>query len=253
MDIQDKVFVVTGGARGLGAGMAEHLAAKGARLALIDMDEDALKEKTEHLNQQKPVARAYVCDITSEEQVGETFARIKEDLGAIHGLINNAGLLRDGMLIKVKDGKLVDRMSLQAWSSVVNVNMTGAFLCGREAAGIMAVQGEGGLIVNISSVSRAGNMGQTNYSATKAGVSSMVVSWARELARFGIRVAGIAPGLIATDMTAQMKPEAVERMLSAVPLRRLGAIEEMAHSLQYIVENDYYTGRILEMDGGFRL
>lgn len=253
MEIRDKVFVVTGGARGLGAGMAEHLAARGARLALIDLDADALNAQTERMNGEKAVARSYECDITAEEQVGQTFARIREDFGAIHGLINNAGLLRDGMLIKVKEGKLVDRMSLQAWSSVINVNLTGTFLCGREAAGIMAEQGEGGLIVNISSVSRAGNIGQTNYSATKAAVATMVVSWARELGRYGIRVAGIAPGLIATDMTAAMKPEAIERMLSAVPLGRLGEIGEMAHSLQYIVENDYFTGRIVEMDGGLRV
>lgn len=253
MELRDKVFVVTGGARGLGAGMAEHLASKGARLALIDRDPDALKAEVEKLNLQKPVASDYVCDITDEQQVGETFARIREDFGAIHGLINNAGMMRDGMLIKVKEGKLVDRMSLQNWQSVIDVNMTGTFLCGREAAGIMAEQGEGGLIVNISSVSRAGNMGQTNYSATKAAVATMVVTWARELARFGIRVAGIAPGVIATDMTAAMKPEAIERMVSAVPLKRLGEVSEMAHTLQYIVENEFFTGRIVEMDGGLRV
>lgn len=253
MQIQDKVFVITGGARGLGLGMAEHLAGLGGRLALIDLDREALDAAVQTLEAGGAEARAYVCDITQEAQVEEVFASIRGDFGRIHGLVNNAGLMRDGMLIKVKDGQLLGKMSYDQWASVVNVNLTGTFLCGREAAAIMAEQGEGGVIVNISSVSRAGNIGQTNYSATKSGVATMVVSWAGELARHGIRVGGIAPGVIATEMTAQMKPEAIERMLQAVPLKRLGEVAEMAHTLQYIIENDFFTGRIVEMDGGLRV
>jgi 3-oxoacyl-[acyl-carrier protein] reductase len=117
----------------------------------------------------------------------------------------------------------------------------------------MAERGQGGLIVNISSVARAGNRGQSNYSATKAGVAALVVCWAGELSRYGIRVAGIAPGVIATAMTAQMKPEAMERITRNIPLGRLATVEELVHSLQYIIENDYFHGRILEMDGGLRL
>ncbi|EXJ09646.1 MULTISPECIES: SDR family oxidoreductase [Nitrincola] len=253
MQIHNKTFVITGGARGLGAGMAVHLAKLGANVALIDLDAEGLQHTADELVALGVKSQGYVCDITDEGQVESTFASIRADFGQIHGLVNNAGLMRDGMLIKIKDGKLVDKMSLSQWSSVVSVNLTGAFLCGREAAAIMAEQGEGGVIVNVSSVSRAGNAGQTNYSATKSGVATLVVSWAKELARYGIRVGGIAPGVIATEMTAQMKPEAIERMLSAVPLRRLGEISEMAHTLQYIVENDFFTGRIIEMDGGLRI
>ncbi len=253
MQVQDKVFVITGGARGLGAGMAAHLASQGAHIALIDIDQASVDSAADALSNQGIKAKGYECDITNEEQVESTFANIKNDFGGVHGLINNAGLMRDGMLVKVKDGELVGKMSLQQWQSVIDVNLTGTFLCGREAASIMALQGEGGVIVNVSSVSRAGNAGQTNYSATKAGVASMVVTWAKELARYKIRVGGIAPGVIATEMTAQMKPEAIERMLSAVPLRRLGEVDEMAHTLQYIVENDFFTGRIIEMDGGLRV
>ncbi|WP_151705444.1 SDR family NAD(P)-dependent oxidoreductase [Nitrincola alkalilacustris] len=253
MHIKDRVFVITGGGRGLGLGMAEHLAALGARLALVDISATDLDTAVTSCSAHGVEARAYVCDITSEEQVESAFARIRSDFGAVHGLVNNAGLMQDAMLIKIRDGKLVDKMSMQQWNSVLNVNLTGTFLCGREAAGIMAEQGDGGVIVNISSVSRAGNPGQTNYSATKSAVATLVVCWARELARFGIRVGGIAPGVIATEMTAQMKPEAVERMLAAVPLRRLGEIGEMAHTLQYIIENDFFTGRVVEMDGGLRI
>lgn len=253
MQVKDSVFVITGGGRGLGRAMAEHLAKQGAKLALIDLDQDALDQASGQCVTLGGDARGYICNITDETAVESAFAQIKEDFGEINGLVNNAGLMRDGMLIKMKDGKLVGKMALDKWESVLTVNMTGTFLCGREAAGIMAEQGKGGVIINISSVSRSGNMGQTNYSATKAGVATMAVSWSRELARFGIRVGGIAPGVIATEMTAQMKPEAVERMVSAVPLRRLGDVDEMSHTLQYIIENEFFTGRIVEMDGGLRI
>ena len=259
MKVNQKVFAVTGGARGLGAGMASHLIDLGAHIAIIDLDGAAVDSMTSTLLEQAKQSdinvtiKGYVCDISIEAQVEDVFAQIKQDFGQLNGLINNAGLMRDGMLIKVKDGKLTDKMSLKQWQSVVDVNLTGCFLCGREAAGIMAEQADAGVIINISSVSRAGNAGQTNYSATKSGVATMVVSWAKELARYNIRVAGIAPGMIATDMTAQMKPEAIERMLKAVPLRRMGEVEEIAHTMQYIVENDYFTGRVIEMDGGLRV
>ena len=253
MQIKNNVFVITGGGRGLGRAMAESLARQGAGLALIDLSEENLNEAVASCQSLGGEARGYLCDITNETAVEDCFVKIKTEFGKINGLVNNAGLMRDGMLIKIKDGQLIDKMSLDQFQSVVNVNMVGSFLCGREAAAIMAVQGEGGVIVNISSVSRAGNIGQTNYSATKAAVATMVASWAGELARHKIRVGGIAPGVIATEMTAQMKPEAIDRMISSVPLRRLGETEEMAHTLQYIIENDFFTGRIVEMDGGLRI
>lgn len=253
MQIKDNVFVITGGGRGLGRAMAESLAAQGAKLALIDLNQDDLDVAAGACAEQGGEARGYICNITEEAAVEATFAQIKQDFGKINGLVNNAGLMRDGMLIKVKEGELLAKMSLDQFNSVVNVNMTGTFLCGREASAIMAQQGEGGVIVNVSSVSRAGNMGQTNYSATKAAVATMVVSWGKELARHGIRTGGIAPGVIATEMTAQMKPEAIDRMVAAVPLKRLGQVEEMAHTLRYIIENDFFTGRIIEMDGGLRI
>lgn len=253
MQIKDNVFVITGGGRGLGRAMAESLATEGAVLALIDLSREALDEACAACEQAGGKAFGYVCNITDELQVERTFARIKTDCGQVNGLVNNAGLMRDGMLIKVKEGELVGKMGLDQFQSVFDVNVTGTFLCGREAAAIMAQQGNGGVIINISSVSRAGNMGQTNYSATKSAVATMVVSWAGELARYGIRTGGIAPGVIATEMTAQMKPEAIDRMVQAVPLKRLGEVEEMAHTLRYIIENDFFTGRIVEMDGGLRI
>ena len=257
MEINNRVFAITGGGQGLGRAMALDLATSGARLALIDLDESKLSESVELCQKAGGDARSYVCNITHESSVEAVFQQIKSDFGELNGLINNAGLMRDGMLIKVKDGELVAKMSQQQWQSVIDVNLTGTFLCGREAAAMMATQPQtkerGGVIINISSVSRAGNIGQTNYSSTKSGVATMVVSWAGELARYGIRVGGIAPGVIATDMTAQMKPEAIDRMLQVIPLGRLGTQQELAHSARYIIENDFFTGRIIEMDGGLRI
>jgi 3-oxoacyl-[acyl-carrier protein] reductase len=126
------------------------------------------------------------------------------------------------------------------------------FLCAREAAAAMAQKG-GGLIINISSVSRAGNFGQTNYSASKAGVDAMTVTWSKELAKYGIRCAAIAPGYLRTEMVAAIKPEVLEKITAQVPLRRLGEMAEISKTVRFIIENDFVNGKILEIDGGLRL
>jgi len=252
MQLQDKVIIVTGGGQGLGRAMAEYLASKGTRLALVDLNQERLDEAVAACKAAGGDARAYLCNVANEEQVSDMVARVAEDFGGLHGLVNNAGILRDGLLLKVKDGE-ISKMSLAQWQAVIDVNLTGVFLCTREVAAKMVELKSEGAIINISSISRAGNMGQTNYSAAKAGVASATVVWAKELARYGIRVAGVAPGFIETEMVASMKPEALEKMTSGIPLRRMGKPVEIAHSVAYIFENDYYTGRILELDGGLRL
>ncbi len=250
MQVQDKVFVVTGAARGLGLAMAQAIAAKGGKLALLDLDAGAAQEAAKTCGDE---SRGYACNVAEEASVEAAFAQIKADFGRLDGLINNAGLLRDGLMIKFKDGALVDKMSLSQWQSVIDVNLTGTFLCGREAAAAMAEFGNGGVIINISSVARAGNMGQTNYSATKAGVAAMVTGWGRELSRYGIRTGGIAPGVIASEMTASMKPEMLQRLEKLAPVGRLGTPEEVANTALYIIENEYFTGRLVELDGGLRM
>ncbi|MCQ2036488.1 SDR family oxidoreductase [Stutzerimonas kunmingensis] len=252
MHLQDKVIIVTGGGQGLGRAMGEYLASKGARLALVDLNQERLDEAVAACKAAGGDARTYLCNVANEEQVSDMVARVAEDFGGLHGLVNNAGILRDGLLLKVKDGE-ISKMSLAQWQAVIDVNLTGVFLCTREVAAKMVELKSEGAIINISSISRAGNMGQTNYSAAKAGVASATVVWAKELARYGIRVAGVAPGFIETEMVASMKPEALEKMTSGIPLRRMGKPAEIAHSVAYIFENDYYTGRILELDGGLRL
>ena len=252
MQLKDKVIIITGGCQGLGRAMAEYLAAKGAKLALVDLNPEKLELAVTACQAHGVEARAYLCNVADEEQVTQTVSQITDDFGAIHGLINNAGILRDGMLLKVKDGEIT-KMSLAQWQAVIDVNLTGVFLCTREVAAKMVELNNQGAIINISSISRAGNVGQTNYSAAKAGVAAATVTWAKELARYGIRVAGIAPGFIETEMTLGMKPEALEKMTSFIPLKRMGKVEEIAHSAAYILENDYYSGRILELDGGLRI
>ncbi|MFT5579169.1 MAG: 3-oxoacyl-[acyl-carrier protein] reductase [Paraglaciecola psychrophila] len=253
MDLKGKVIAVTGGGQGLGRAMAQVLAAKGAILALIDLNTEKLAETVALCQQAGGDARAYIANVAKEEEVVSTFSQIVADFSALDGLVNNAGILRDGLMIKVKDGEIVKKMSLAEWQAVIDVNLTGVFLCGREAVEHMIKLNSKGVIINISSISKAGNMGQSNYSAAKAGVAAMAVTWAKELARYGIRAAAIAPGFIATDMVASMKPEALAKMTAGIPLGRLGTPEEIGHSCAYIFENEYFSGRVIEMDGGLRL
>lgn len=253
MDLNSKVIAVTGGGQGLGLSMALVLAAKGAKLALIDLNQDKLDEAVALCKKAGGEAKAYIANVAKENEVIQTFNQIVDDFKALNGLINNAGILRDGMLIKVKDGEIVKKMSLAEWQAVIDVNLTGVFLCGREAAERMITLGNEGVIINISSISKAGNIGQSNYTAAKAGVAAMAVTWAKELARYNIRAAAIAPGFIATDMIASMRPESLAKMTAGIPLKRLGLPEEIGHTCAYIFENDYFSGRVIEMDGGLRI
>lgn len=253
MQIANNNFVVTGAAQGLGEAISLDLAGQGARLAILDVNPDRLNETLERCKQKGVDAYAYTCDVADETSVRRCFVSIEEHLGPVSGLINNAGILRDAMLVKVKDGEIVDRMSLENWQQVIDINLTGVFLCGREAATSMIRNQTGGIIINISSISRAGNIGQSNYAAAKAGVVALTTTWARELARYGIRSMAIAPGVFETEMVMSMKDDAKERITSAIPLQRTGRLDELANTIRYIIENDYVNGRTLELDGGLRL
>lgn len=254
MELHDKVIAITGGGRGLGAAMATRLARQGCRLALIDLDVTALDKTAKACTAAgaKDVA-VYRANISIEAEVEQVFAEIAEHFGALHGLINNAGITRDGLTLKYEDGELVSKMSLEQWQLVIDVNLSGVFLCGREAAAIMIARQCQGCIINISSISRSGNMGQVNYSASKAGVEAMAVVWSREFARYGLRSASIAPGFVGTEMVMAMKPEAREKLTSGIPLGRIGDPDEIASTVQFILENDYVSGRCFEIDGGLRL
>jgi 3-oxoacyl-[acyl-carrier protein] reductase len=253
MELEGRTVAVTGAARGIGRALAEQFAAHGANVALIDRQLADLAGTLAACASHGVQARGYGADVIHEEQVGATFDRIVSDFGRFDGIVNNAGIVQDALLLKVSDGVVSGKMSLAQWQSVIDVNLTGVFLCGREAAERMVRSGDGGVIVNISSISRAGNAGQTNYSAAKAGVAAMTVVWARELARFKIRVGAVAPGLTLTPILETMRPEMLQKMVAPAPLRRLGRPQEIAHAVRFIFENEFFTGRVIEVDGGLRL
>lgn len=253
MQIEAKTVVITGAGRGIGRAIALHFAALKANLALLDVNATDLEATRAACAAHHVTARAYTVNVAAETEVNRTMATVAQDFGRFDVLVNNAGIIRDGMLIKAKDGVITDKLSLEKWQAVLDVNLTGVFLCGREAAEQMIKFGSGGVIINISSISRHGNAGQTNYSAAKAGVAAMSVVWGKELARFGIRAGAIAPGFISTEILAAMKPETLALVLAAVPLHRPGKPEEVAQAAQFIVENDLFTGRCIDLDGGLRI
>jgi len=253
MDLKDKTIVITGAARGLGRKMAEVIANQGAKLALVDLNEDDLQETAWLCTESGSKVRKYSANVADEAAVEALFTKVHSDLGSVDGLINNAGTNRDALLLKVKDGKVESKMSLADFNRVIAVDLLGVFLCAREAAAHMVEGGNGGVIINISSISRAGNIGQTNYAAAKAGVAAMTVTWAKELARHKIRVAAIAPGFCDTRMVSNIKPAIRDKIVSTIPLRRLGEPEEIGRTALFILQNDYYNGRVLEIDGGLRL
>jgi 3-oxoacyl-[acyl-carrier protein] reductase len=253
MQLKDRVVVVTGAARGIGKAIAGAFAARGARIALLDLVPADLEAVRGEFAGRGVEVRAYPVNVAKEDQVIAALDAVVADFGRLDVLVNNAGIIKDALLVKVKDGAVTGKMTLEQWQAVIDVNLTGVFLCGREAAERMVRLGHGGLIVNIASISKVGNAGQSNYSAAKAGVTAMAVVWARELARFGIRAASIAPGFTRTDLLAGMPPEMLEKMTAPVPLKRLGLPEEIAHAAVFIAENDYFTGRSIDLDGGLRL
>jgi 3-oxoacyl-[acyl-carrier protein] reductase len=253
MKIKDKTIVITGAGRGIGRALAVRFATQGAHIALLDMNATDLAAATQQCTALGVRAKAYTVDVSREADIASALDAVVSDFGSLDVIINNAGIVKDALLIKVKDGEVVGKMSLEQWRAVIDVNLTGVFLCAREAAERMIKLAKGGVIINISSISRHGNAGQSNYSAAKSGVASMTVVWAKELARYGIRVGSIAPGFTHTDILASMKPEVLEKVIAPVPLKRLGQPDEIAHAAQFIIENDFFTGRCLDLDGGLRL
>lgn len=252
MEITGARVLVTGGARGLGRVFALDLAAAGARVGACDLDAAGLDGLAEEAEKRGASVWTQAADVSDETSVEALFAGFIEEMGGIDAVVNNAGLNRDGLLIKKAGDDLV-RLPLSSWQKVIDVDLTGVFLCAREAAYHLIKQGEGGAIVNISSLSWMGNVGQTNYSAAKAGVVAMTRTWGMELARYGIRAVAIAPGITATEMAEAMPQEARDRLTAAVPLRRMAEPAEVSLAVRFALENDYLNGRVIPVDGGLRL
>ncbi|MCP3801535.1 3-oxoacyl-ACP reductase FabG [Allokutzneria sp. A3M-2-11 16] len=243
--------MVTGAARGIGAATARTLAAQGATIAVIDLDESACAETVDAITSAGGKAIGIGADVSERAAVEAAVDRVVAELGGLHILVNNAGVIRDNMLFKMTDDD---------WDTVMNVHLRGAFLCSQAAQKHMVEQRHG-KIVNLSSTSALGNRGQANYSAAKAGVQGFTKTLAIELGPFGINVNAVAPGFIATDMTAAtasrigMEFDAFQKAIAdAVPLRRIGQPEDIANAVAFLVGDgaSFITGQVLYVDGGPR-
>lgn len=247
MSFQDKVVLITGGAAGIGKATAERFREGRATIVICDLNEKAGRETAEMLG-----AEFYAVNVADRQDVQDWIDAVVEKYGRIDVLINNAGVLRDNMLVKVKDGELVKQMPEADWDLVISVNLKGVFNCAQAVAPVMINQG-GGVILNATSIAGLdGNFGQTNYVATKAGVVGMTQVWARELGRHGIRVNAIAPGFTLTEMVRQMPEKILERMQSHVPLGRLGEPRDIANAYFWLASDEasYVSGTVLRVDGG---
>jgi 3-oxoacyl-[acyl-carrier protein] reductase len=236
------VAIVTGAAAGIGKATARRFAAEGCRVASWDVV-DAEPEAAGLFQK---------VDVTAAASVDAAVEEVMRQWGAIHVLVNNAGILRDGQLLKIKDGSLAGMMSDEQFDSVIAVNLKGVFTCTRAVAPRM-IQSGGGVILNASSVvGLYGNFGQTNYVATKAGVIGMTRVWARELGKFNIRVNAVAPGFIATGMVQSMPEKILESMRARTPLGRMGQPEDIANAYLWLASAaaSFVTGAVVSVDGG---
>lgn len=242
--------LVTGAASGIGRRFALELARAGAGVLGLDIDADGLSSLGREAQGMPGRLLTARIDVTREDEVKAGVEDAVARLGALDTLINCAGILRDGLLV-VPEEEWVRKLPTAQWKAVVDTNLTGPFLMAREvAASMLRRRVRPGLIVNVSSVTRVGNPGQSNYSASKAGLDALTRTWALELAPHGIRVAGIAPGLTDTPMLAAMSAEHRARMLEQVPLGRAATPAEIWLALEFIVKCDYFAGRVIDVDGG---
>lgn len=249
MRLKDKVCIVTGGAAGIGKATAERFAEEGATVVIGDLNEEQGRQTAEAIGPAASFVKVNVADRTA---AGEFVDGVVAKYGRLDVLVNNAGVLRDGTLVKVKDGILVKQMSEADFDLVISVNLKGVFNCTQAAAPHMIRQ-MSGVILNASSiVGLDGNFGQTNYVATKSAVIGMTKVWARELGRSGIRVNAVAPGFTATEMVASMPENILDGMRGRTPLGRLGEPRDIANAYLFLASDEagFITGEVLRVDGG---
>jgi len=249
MRLKDKVTIITGGAAGIGRATAQRFVQEGARVVICDLNEALGQEVVKTLG---PDASFAVVNVTDRAAVQTWVDGVMARWGRIDVLVNNAGILRDGQLVKFRDGALVGQMSEADFDQVIAVNLKGVFNCTQATAPHM-IQGGGGVILNASSVvGLDGNFGQTNYVATKAGVIGMTRVWARELGRYNIRVNVVAPGFTATEMVRAMPEKILDNMRARTPLGRLGEPSDIANAYLFLASDEasFITGAVLRVDGG---
>jgi 3-oxoacyl-[acyl-carrier protein] reductase len=252
MKPSDLRVIVTGAAGGLGSYFCTALAEAGAQVAAFDVQRDGLARLARDTGGLAGKLHPYEVDVARPADVAECVEQAARDMGGLNALINNAGIARDGHLVKVDDRRSdILKMPREQWQKVIDIDLTAPFFLAREVAAHLIEHGvRPGLIVNITSISRHGIVGQANYSAAKAGLTVSTRVWAQELASFGIRVAAIAPGFIRTSFVSAMDPRALEATIGRIPLGRLGEPAEIYAALRFLIECDYFTGRCLDVDGG---
>ena len=246
MRLKDKVCLITGGAAGIGKATAIRFAQEGAKVILCDLVEEAGVQTAQEVG-----GEFYQVNVADRQQVQTWVDDVFQKFGGIDVLVNNAGVLRDGLFVRVKEGQLVKQMSEADWDLVIDVNLKGTFNCAQAVSPYMINQG-GGVILNATSVvGLDGNFGQTNYVATKAGVIGMTKVWARELGRYNIRVNAVAPGFTLTEMVRQMPEKILEGMVSHTPLGRMGEPSDIANAYLFLAseEASFISGTVLRVDG----
>jgi len=247
MRLKDRVCLITGGAAGIGKATALRFAEEGAKVVICDLAEEAGQETAEQIG-----GTFYKVNVANRQEVQDWVDDVVEKFGRVDVLINNAGVLRDGLFVKVKDGELVKQMSEADWDLVIDVNLKGTFNCAQAVSPFMIKQG-GGVILNATSVvGLDGNFGQTNYVATKAGVIGMTKVWSRELGRHKIRVNAVAPGFTLTEMVRQMPEKILEGMVAQTPLGRMGEPVDIANAYLFLASDEasFISGVTLRVDGG---
>lgn len=247
--LQNRVTLITGGAAGIGKATAQRFAEEGAKVIICDLAEEAGMQVAQTLGSD---ARFYKVDVSDRQAVQVWIEDVQTKYGRIDVLVNNAGVLRDNQLVKVKDGELIKQMPEADFDLVISVNLKGVFNCTQAVAPFMINQG-GGVILNASSiVGQDGNFGQTNYVATKAGVIGMTKVWARELGRYQIRVNAVAPGFTLTEMVQQMPQNILDQMVSHTPIGRMGETRDIANAYLFLASDEasFITGVTLRVDGG---
>ncbi len=255
MQLNDLKILVTGGGSGMGREFVLSFAKAGAAVAFCDVSDEAIAATESEATGLTGKVVGFKADVSNEDDVVRLVQDAHTALGGLNGLVNNAGIFRDGLLVKPDaETGTVKKMSLKAWNQVIAVDLTGPFLCTREfAAKVIETKTPASVIVNISSIARHGNVGQSNYSAAKAGLIADTKLWGIELARYGVRVGAVAPGFVDTPILQAMRPEVLEGMLKGVPLRRAAKPAEIFTAVKFIVECDYFTGRCIDVDGGLTL
>jgi 3-oxoacyl-[acyl-carrier protein] reductase len=249
MRLQDRVALITGGAAGIGKATAQRFIEEGARVVICDVNQQAGEATARELGNDTAF---YQVNVTDREAVQAWVDEVAARYGRIDVLVNNAGILRDNQLVRVKDGELVKQMPEAEFDLVIAVNLKGVFNCTQAVAPHMIRQG-GGVILNASSVvGLDGNFGQTNYVATKAAVIGMTKVWARELGRYGIRVNAVAPGFVSTDILISMPEKVLDGMRARTPLGRMGDPRDIANAYLFLASDEagFITGAVLRVDGG---